>query len=225
MAILPELPSSNGFRAFLIALPAAFIVITGGLTWFVSHRIHTIRTYDRARRMRSSTSTSYSNAFPYGPDSDAVNLLPESEQQRKQLLRLLLNRNADKPPSPDLSSSTYRIDLPDDAKDQRLPNRSRGYLSIPSSTHELHRSRGNNSPDRSIWQMHTLRSLLPGGKDLPLERKQSLHERLGRSPSPRELRRAEIEQGGSPQPSPDIFPAVFQSPPLSGGRSRGDGFI
>ncbi|KAL9107756.1 MAG: hypothetical protein Q9227_007378 [Pyrenula ochraceoflavens] len=231
-AILPELPSSGGFRAFLIALPSAFILISGSLTYFVSHRINTIRNYDRARRIRSSTSTSYStsNAFPYGPDSDAVNLLPESEQQRKQLLRLLLNRNVDKPPSPDFSSTTYHITLPPGENGNARPptsyNASRGYLAIPDSvqSHSQSQSRrnSNSSPDRrGVWQMQNLRNLLPGSKELPVERKQSLHDRLGRSPSPREIRRAEIEQGGSPQPSPDMFPAVFHSPPMERGRFGG----
>ncbi|KAH0541946.1 hypothetical protein FGG08_003578 [Glutinoglossum americanum] len=40
-------------------------------------------------------------------------LLPEDEQTRQQLLRLLLKNDADKPPSSGTSLSTFRIDLPE----------------------------------------------------------------------------------------------------------------
>lgn len=165
--------------------------------------------------MRASSTTTSSSAFPYGPDSDAVNLLPESEQQRQQLLRLLLNKKADKPPSPDLSQSTYRIDLPIDpnsATSRRPPGG--GYLAIPES-----RGRRQSSEDRSVWQLQNLRNLIPGSKEIVVEGRENADGGAGgRSASPREARRAEIERGGatiSQRPSQEtISSSIMQTPPV-----------
>lgn len=210
MAILPVSKDVNSFRAFLIILPSVFIIVGTLLVFFVSHRIHTIRSYDRARRIRASSTTSYNSAFPYGPDSDAVNFLPESEQQRQQLLRLLLNKKADKPPSPDSSQSTYRIDLPSERNAQGTRKVGGGYLAIPES-----RGRRRSSEERGIWQMQNLRNLIPGNKELQIERRENDSGREGRSPSPREMRRAEIERGTlSVRPSQETLSSITPSLPM-----------
>ena len=60
--------------------------------------------------------------------SDGEALLPEDEQQRQQLLRLLLQRDGKKVSS-ELSRSTYRIDLPTDMR------RSATHLSAPQNVY------------------------------------------------------------------------------------------
>lgn len=218
MAVLPTSDDSGGFRAFLIILPSVFTFLGSLLIFFVSHRIRSIRSYDRKRRMRSSSTTSYNSAFPYDPDSDVVSLPPESEQQRKQLLRLLLNKRSDKPPSPDSSQATFRIDLPGEPHSLSARRAVEGYLALPES-----RGRRRNHEHRSTWQMQNLRNLIPGGKELQIERNGSANGTTDRSPSPRELRRVEIERGdGSPRRSQET---ISTTPSLSMHQQRIGGYV
>ena len=66
------------------------------------------------------------------PDSEHNQLLPEDEQQRRQLLRLLREHDAGRGVSLEASQSTFRIDLPDN------PRRSNTLLPTPDSIYEAH---------------------------------------------------------------------------------------
>ena len=69
-------------------------------------------------------------------DSESAHLLPEDEQQRQQLQRLLLRTDGDKT-SPAASQSTFRIDLPESLKCTQESNRiNTPYLTAPSNVYE-----------------------------------------------------------------------------------------
>lgn len=82
----------TAIRVIWIGLPAAFATVYGLAAYWI-----------------------YSM---YGPivrghhADDGTPLLSEEEMQRRQLFRLLQERNADRPATPDLVRNTYRLDLP-----------------------------------------------------------------------------------------------------------------
>lgn len=88
-------------------------------------KIYIVRTRDAMHRHHST--------------DESINLLPEDEMQRQQLLRLLLQRENGKKLSPDLSQSTFRIDLPDSLR------RNETHLTAPQNIYGNH-SRGRSVP-------------------------------------------------------------------------------
>lgn len=77
-------------------------------------------------------------------DGESIHLLPEDEQQRQQLMGLLVQRDAGKKVSPEASQSTFRIDLPENLR------RSTTHLTAPQNIYES-RSRNYLTPlDRPI---------------------------------------------------------------------------
>ena len=104
--------------------------------------------------------------------SESINLLPETELQRQQLLRLLLQKEGDKKSSPAASQSTFWIDLPDALKHGRETKQSTSYLSPPSHIHE--------GPRRSLSSipLEEQFSLVHGNvQEAPIDRKQQTLER------------------------------------------------
>lgn len=64
--------------------------------------------------------------------SHGQDLLDDAELQRRQLLRLYLKQDSDRPPTPELSQSTFRLEVPETAftaEDDRL-------VAAPPQTHE-----------------------------------------------------------------------------------------
>ncbi|KAL8971420.1 MAG: hypothetical protein Q9183_001067 [Haloplaca sp. 2 TL-2023] len=92
-------------------------------------------------------------------DGESYHLLPEDEMQRQQLLRLLLQRENDKKPSPDASQSTFRIDLPDNIR------RMETHLTTPRHAHAARendsRERGNTFTLPSFSPLSSMRVSSP----------------------------------------------------------------
>lgn len=113
------------------------------LSILVFHKISIVRKRDALHRRPSS----------WQEDSSA--LLTEDDAQRQQLLRLLRKSNADRAPSPALSQSTYRIDLPESVNVARQSNMYNQYptpshLAAPRNTYEgRSRSEPTIMPDRT----------------------------------------------------------------------------
>lgn len=105
--------------------------------------------------------------------SESINLLPEDELQRQQLLRLLLQKEGDKKSSPAASQSTFWIDLPDSLKHGRETKQPTSYLSPPSHIHE-------GGPRRSLSsipleeQFSHMRGKV---QEVPIDRKQQTLDR------------------------------------------------
>lgn len=99
----------------VIAVSASSIIIYGIVALFTYSRILAVR--------QKPPQTSY-------PD-DGTALLTEDEMQRRQLLKLLMNKDADRAPTPELIQGTFHIDLPETVN----PGWDR-YNSLPESTYE-----------------------------------------------------------------------------------------
>ena len=69
-------------------------------------------------------------------DGESIDLLPEDEQQRQQLLRLLLQKENAKNSSPAGSQRTFWIDLPDSLSRGRESKQISSYLTTPSNIHD-----------------------------------------------------------------------------------------
>ena len=112
-----------------LVIACATTVGAGSLSYITYRRLHKIKETDRNRRQhvqrweRGSYSTygdaaSTTELLPvHATNAWSANNLPEDEAQRRQLLRLLLNREAaaaEIPMNPRNSQSTYHINLPGD---------------------------------------------------------------------------------------------------------------
>ncbi|KAL8688410.1 MAG: hypothetical protein Q9218_005670, partial [Villophora microphyllina] len=86
----------------------------------------------------------------HNSDGESYQLLPENEMQRQQLLRLLLQRENSKKPSPEAGQSTFHIDLPDSIR------RTETHLTTPRS---IYASRENS--DSHLSHSFTLPPLSP----------------------------------------------------------------
>lgn len=131
-------PVSDIYIIVPLTLASLSTVVSSLLAGWTYHRINRIRRSDNRRKVRVMReeqsawpglrdSTSMQELLPQGRTDrgsagSLSNMVPEDEQQRQQLLRLLLSREAARAPSPD-GESTYRIDLPDPLNDYlRVPN-------------------------------------------------------------------------------------------------------
>ncbi|MCJ1359948.1 MAG: hypothetical protein MMC33_009951 [Icmadophila ericetorum] len=138
----PPSPQSHWNTASISALTLALTsgMIYGGLTLYTFRKVQFIRTSDKNRNS----------------DSETMHLIPEDEQQRQQLLRLLLAKENETRTS--TSQHTYWIDLPDPLKngrDSMLPgannNMQTGYsVQMPyptaSNNYESQRRRSGSNP-------------------------------------------------------------------------------
>lgn len=114
-----------------LALAAISTVIYAVLALLTFRKIHIVRSHDATHR--------------HTGDGESIHLLPEDEQQRQQLLGLLVQRDAGKKVSPEASQSTFRIDLPDSLR------RSATHLTAPQNIYEG-RSRNYPTPlDRPTY--------------------------------------------------------------------------
>ncbi|KAL8873630.1 MAG: hypothetical protein Q9174_000931 [Haloplaca sp. 1 TL-2023] len=115
------------------------------LTLHTFRRIHIVRNRDAMHRPHS--------------DGESYHLLPEDEMQRQQLLRLLLQRENHKKPSPDASQSTFHIDLPDNIR------RMETHLTTPRHAHAIReidsRGRGNTFTLPSFSPLSSMRVSSP----------------------------------------------------------------
>lgn len=107
----------------------AVVVIVVSTSSTVIYAIVSLYTYSRilSRRMRQRQS-SY-------PD-DGTALLTEDEMQRRQLLKLLQNRDSDRAPTPELVQGTFRIDLPETVNPGRGRDRYPSMPGMPESAYE-----------------------------------------------------------------------------------------
>ena len=163
-----------------VLVAALGILVAASLALWTRRCIQRVRASDNRRREHRNQ---YQDAPAWqaeSADSAATRLLPDlpnEELQRKQLERLLFKRNADRAPSPDAQSNTYRIDLPS-------PDNYNGrYLSVPSNSGRTRSS--SEGAERSSWQLQNLRNLLPG-------KKRTNQADVGKDS--RERRREEIER-------------------------------
>jgi hypothetical protein len=146
----------------LVYLPLLFaalgILVSASAALWTHRRIQQVRDSDIRRREHRNQ---YRDAAVWqheSTDSAAMKLLPElpsEELQRQQLERLLFKRNADRAPSPEAQSNTYRIDLPSPETSHH-----ERYLSVPSNHGRIRSS--SEGAERSSWQLQNLRNLLPG---------------------------------------------------------------
>lgn len=121
--------SSSSISALALAIIST--IIYSLLALLTYRKIHIIRVRDAMHR--------------HTPDSEHIQLLPEDEQQRRQLLRLLRERDAGRGVSPEASQSTFRIDLPDNLR------RSNTLLSTPDSVYEAHSRSYTPNSDRPVY--------------------------------------------------------------------------
>ncbi|MCJ1461411.1 hypothetical protein MMC07_000008 [Pseudocyphellaria aurata] len=113
-----------------LALAAISTIIYAVLALLTFRKVHIVRSRDAMHRHT---------------DGESIHLLPEDEQQRQQLMGLLVQRDAGKKVSPEASQSTFRIDLPDSLR------RSTTHLTAPQNIYES-RSRNYLAPlDRPIY--------------------------------------------------------------------------
>jgi len=125
-----------------IAIALASTTIYAILSILMFHKISIVRRADALHRRPSSW------------QEDSSSLLPEDDAQRQQLLRLLRKSDADRAPSPALSQSTYRIDLPETVNVARQSNMynqypSPSHLATPQTVHEgRSRSQPPPTPER-----------------------------------------------------------------------------
>lgn len=172
-------------------------IITGLFAFIVSRKIRGIKKSDQRRRQHVQRwdrgqsvsygdATSTSELLPMDAMPPAVPLdsygIPEDEAQRRQLLRLLLNREPADSPLHNRPPSTYRINLPGEDNDltQLLPGPRTRAGSLPSSPNKFN----------VLNNLKFLRNKSP-----PVDN----------STNPRERRREEIERGSisyAPMPSP-----------------------
>lgn len=137
-------PVSDIYIIVPLTLASLSTVVSASLAGWTYHRINRIRGSDNRRKVRSMgeersawpglrDSTSMQELLPQrrtdrGSVGSVSNMIPDDEQQRQQLLHLLLDRAAARAPSPD-GRSTYRIDLPDSLNGNdylRVPNPANG---------------------------------------------------------------------------------------------------
>ncbi|KIV95873.1 hypothetical protein PV10_03475 [Exophiala mesophila] len=147
-----KIPSEAYVLVPLIASGVATI-ITGLFTFIVSRKIRGIRKSDQRRgqhvqRWDHFQSVSYGDAtstselLPMDTMQHTVPVdsygIPEDEAQRRQLLRLLLNREPVDSPLHSGTPSTYRINLPGEDNDlaQLLPQSRTRTGSLPSSSNK-----------------------------------------------------------------------------------------
>ena len=204
-----KFPVSDIYIIIPLTLASISTVVSALLAGWTYYRINRIRGSDNRRKVRVMReeqsawpglrdSTSMQELLPQGGRGSVgsvSHMIPEDEQQRQQLLRLLLRREAARTPSPD-GESTYRIDLPDQL------NRS-DYLRVPNPANAGDES---NMGSGTRYQL----SKLLGGITRP--RSQTADSFV----DPRQRRREEIEHGLSSSRSPpnalEHWPGIPQAP-------------
>ncbi|KAI4251637.1 MAG: hypothetical protein LQ352_004731 [Teloschistes flavicans] len=114
--------SSASIAAIVIASISSAIYLT--LALYTFRRIHVVRNRDAMHRHNS--------------DGESYHLVPEDEMQRQQLLRLLLQRENSKKPSPEAGQSTFHIDLPDSIR------RTETHLTTPRNIYPSREDKNNH---------------------------------------------------------------------------------
>ena len=93
-----EHPEQTSPAIVALALSASSTVVYGVAALWTYRTIYVVRARDKMHR--------------HHPDSSADKMLPETEQQRQQLLRLLLQQESAIHGSPDANQSTFQIRIP-----------------------------------------------------------------------------------------------------------------
>ena len=186
-------PGNEIYLFLPLGTAALATIISGVLSFIVYRKLRKIKQLDARRRAHIAVDQ-YTPTNVQRDPRDVRNMVPDDEQQRRQLMHLLMAKT-DRQPSMEDSGSTYRIDLPgeDNAGRQRSG-------SMPPGTARPGRFAISNFVGRE--RSGTADSF----KD------------------PRERRREQIERGGlmnlNSTPSSAGFTPSWQpqqpSPPLSG---------
>ncbi|KAL8664229.1 MAG: hypothetical protein Q9202_003179 [Teloschistes flavicans] len=164
--------SSASIAAIVIASISSAIYLT--LALYTFRRIHVVRNRDAMHRHNS--------------DGESYHLVPEDEMQRQQLLRLLLQRENSKKPSPEAGQSTFHIDLPDSIR------RTETHLTTPRNIYPSREDKNNH-----IRHSFTLPPLSPFSSI--------------RAPSPYQSLAVEDHQQPS-STTPPLPPTQPRTPPL-----------
>ncbi|KAI4107935.1 MAG: hypothetical protein L6R37_001367 [Teloschistes peruensis] len=128
--------SGPSIAAIIVASISSAVYLT--LALYTFRRIHMVRNRDAMHRHNSG--------------GESYHLVPEDEMQRQQLLRLLLQRENSKKPSPEAGQSTFHIDLPDSIR------RTETHLTTPRN---IYASREDNNNNNHISHSFTLPPLNP----------------------------------------------------------------
>lgn len=180
-------------------------LITASLTTIAS-AVLTVWVYIKMRkvqdidgRIRQRVPRWERQSLSHGPGGDAASTmellplsLPEDEAQRRQLLRLLLQREAERSERP---SSTYRIDLPGESPSGQVQ-----YLSVPA---------GGSDGD--------IGSARPRSGSMPANpRRISLGDLLGKSKSPEQPQESNIFKDPRQRRRDEIERLSLYSPSITG---------
>ena len=190
-ALHKKFPVPTQAYIYIPLITSCLATITiGVLAAVVYRRLYQIKKLDNRRRPRAPRPARHSSG--YNDASSIQELLPydipEDEAQRRQLLRLLLQRDH-RAASPEGAASTYRIDMPAPSPDWGNENQTATYLSVPVTS----RPRGASLPSpASKWN---LSNLMPGRGRSPTTSTDTFKD-------PRERRREEIERGSLVSPPP-----------------------
>lgn len=119
----------NGIYLILPLVVAGVATITSAvLSWVVYRKLRKIKQLDARRRIHIPMDNHFSSIVPQNVSREVRDMVPDDEQQRRQLMHLLMAKeDRGRGPSMEDASSTYRIDLPweDGASRQRsgsMPN-------------------------------------------------------------------------------------------------------
>ena len=134
-----EHPEQTSPAIVALAFSASSTVVYGVAALWTYRNIYVVKARDKMHR--------------HHPDSSADKMLPETEQQRQQLLRLLLQQENAKHGSPDAIQSTFQIGIPpsNDHRGSRstmgtLRNLPRGARSAYEITNSVYGRQDYNEP-------------------------------------------------------------------------------
>lgn len=145
---------------------------------------------------RSPSHTSHSRQPSHNSHPETIPL-SEDDRINQNMALLLSSKNRDSGPSPDAASATFRIDLPEDAEEQRRIAESSELVGTPPTAHQTqdwnnNRGRANSRPDSLSEEAAWLR----WDRGRTTQRPSSTGARSNHSRGlSREERRREIELG------------------------------
>ena len=124
-----EHPEQTAPAIVALVISAASTVVYGVAALWTYRNIYLVKARDKMHR--------------HHPDSSTDGMLPETEQQRQQLLRLLLQQENARHGSPDTNQSTFQIRLPPN-NDHRSSRSTMGTLrNLPRVAHSAYEGTGS----------------------------------------------------------------------------------
>lgn len=184
-----------------IVISATSTVLYAGLLLWTYHRIAKLRKNGSSRANLWSEQSYYQNfiqnmypAASRSPSAPPELQLSEDDRINQQMALLLMQK--DNGPSPDASSATFRIDLPEDREERDRIANSQELVGTPPVTHaDWNRARSQSRPD-SLSETQAWERWQDRGRST--NRPASIDARSNHSRAvSREERRREIELGHS----------------------------